>query len=787
MSIMETFQTVAAAKVAAPETDAEIVPPTVPPVAEEAAPAVDPEPTEMEEAVTPGGTMIEQMVAGGTPGLDGKNLELYHKLKADGAPHVSAFRGAHSFRKYELYCKMNGLDVATAPPDTITQFARATWKPQGQNPSAAHLMEALAAARAIGVAASAQTYTPTVKQPRQAVPVQQYAPPPASMQGYAPAPGVAQVPDAFQGYAPQPVYAPAPVPVPVPVPVAVRPPGKVATRPPVFPQGGRVRIHKQATGYEGHGIMPGQRITVGEMYADDVSSEGTIRDFVQRFIVPKYGPAAGSPDTTYIVEKIDDRGNVLGTFPFSFAAPLGGTGGPGAPIGGTFGTGPTPPMPPQPSTPNDKFLDYMMQKENEATKRFEELRAQLSQQKGMDPMTLMMFTEKMRPPQVDWKAVAAEFSKPASGVKDVFAGFEAPPVAPPIDQQRPLVDALTGMANRVMDAAERAQQPQPQPERAAAGELPAWANHPLFMMLAKKLIEGKDEADPAIAQMREDMRDLKAALNKPSEPSKTMAESLKDVIAMTEVMDKLRGNNGEGNGSAIVDGIQIIAENADKIGDLVGKILTMGRAPTLPKTEQKALPESQAQQQAQPPGIPPVEVQNAIIALRDAPAGEAGEQAIADAVFGLVVALQKAPEPWPKLSAAITSGFVAADSKPELHSLVVSILRNCGAKKLITEALVGKVTTVLAKHYTFIFSALNDGKQKTLLDAAPPVQAPVQVTPPTLVAAPLAPPAPVTVQPVPVPVQVPEPAPAPVAADAEEEEDGEEDDRDDDGQSVKIG
>ena len=116
---------------------------------------------------------------------------------------------------------------------------------------------------------------------------------------------------------------------------------------------------------------------------------------------------------------------------------------------------------------------------------------------------------------------------------------------------------------------------------------------------------------------------------------------------------------------------------------------------------------------------------------------------------------------------------------------MVSILRNCGAKKLITEALVGKVSAVLAKHYTFIFAALNDGKQKTLLDAAPPVQAPVQVAPPAPVAPLPAPPAPVAVQPVAVPV--PEPAPAPVAVDAEEEEEGEEDDQDDDGQSVKVG
>ena len=619
---------------------------------------------------------------------------------------------------------------------------------------------------------SPQTYTQAVKPPRQPVaPMQQYAPPP----------------DAFQGYAPQPQPAYVPAPQPAPVPVQTKPVKVAATaRPSVFPQGGRVQIHKLATGYEGNGIMPGSRIGCGSMYVNDISTEGTIRDFVERFVVPKFGPAPGTPDVTYVVERIDDRGNVIGTYPFSFAAPLSGTGVPGSPIGGGFGGVPTPPAPLQsaPSTSNDKFLDYMMQRESEATKRFEELRAQLSQQKGMDPAMLMMLTEQMRPKPVDWKAVASEFTKanaPAAAAKDVFAGFDAAPAAPPVNQQQPLVDAITGMANRVMDAAERAQQAPPPPERSPAGELPAWASHPLFLKLADKLFDGKrPERDPVVDQLREDMRDLKTALNKPSEPSKTMAESLKDVIAMTEVMDKLRGNNGEGNGSAIVDSIQIIAENADKIGDLVGKVLSLGRAPTLPKAEQKALPEGQAQPT---PGIPPVEVQNAILALRDAPVGETGEQAIADAVFALVMALQKAAEPWPKLAAGIISGFVAADSSPELHSLVVNILKNCGAKKLLTEALVGKVTAALSKHYTFIYAALNDGKQKTLLDQAQPAPAqaaPVQAAPQSV---PLAVQALQAAQPAPAPVS----APVQPASEPEEEGDEEEDERDDGGQAVKVG
>lgn len=710
----------------------------------------------------------------GVDGLAGDNRLVYDELLKRNFTQHAATRAACSFRKYAAWCKSRGLDTATAPSDALTRFARDTWRPQGQNNSAGALMQALDAARTAGLAVSPQNYTPTSRKSRMQMQTNGNAnaawilgaeyefpheppPPPAGMAwaslagskkvrlvqqrnddaaaqllSFAVAPEqVASPTQAPVQPVPATQYAPAPAqqPPPRPVPSALRQPANQT-----FPVGGRVRIHKLATGYE-PGIPPGQRIGVGEYMANDVSTEGSIRDFIQKFIVPNYGPKPGAPDTIYVVERLDDRKNVTATYDFPFAAQMGGAPGvSGMPIGGfPGGYGPPPQVsPPQwggspqqasaPSSAQDKFLDYLMDKEKEQQRQFEEMRKQFSEQKGMDPTTLMLLTERVRPPAVNWAEVAAEFRHEGGGLGGLPAGASADlatSAAPVADPQRPLVDALTGMANRVMDMAER--EPAAAPAAATPVAAPGFMefmNTPFGLKLSERFL-GDGGGSKIVEMLMGEVRELKARLDRPAEKTKGVAELLGDLKAVNDLYQDIHGKDDRPGG--LVEVASMLLENADKVADLVNSIMSgLGNAPVLPKKEQKALTSgTKAAEEATPqqPTKLPEEAMKAIADMASAPAGEDGEQMIANALFSMLVALRNSPEPFPRLGQAIVSGFLSAESKPELRALVTSVLIRCGARALITEAVIEKIATVLHKHYALIYSSLSNGQVKVLRDA----------------------------------------------------------------------
>lgn len=686
-------------------------------------------------------------VAPGLMGLPGRVYTYYRQRR--NAHHMVAFRAGHAFKTYSNFCSSRGWSVENAPSDALIQCARASWRPAGQNASAHVVLDTLTVVRELGLGASEQVYENVKMPPKRREPVNGEAVERTNDSG------------GFAGAAPVGAY---PTPAPTPTPVAPPAPqplqGMRATAQRVkgspLPVGGRVRIYKVATGYEGAGIAPGQRIGVGEYLMDDVSGEGPIQNWLSRWVVPNFGPKAGQSDTTYIVEKLDDRGQIQSAFSFAFAAPVGQAAGqPGSAmppfyLGGPVPPGPTPgpgfappPYSPAQASPRvespteQRFIEYLLSQQQDQQRRYEEVAKTLQEQKT-DPAMMMLLLERAKPQPIPWERVLTEMRRssepafpPPSGpsgqapltIMDPFASMSQP------SQMQPIADALVRTTEKVM---EMSRAPQAAPPAPPAPPPPDPFSHPLVGELMRGAIAKMNAPHaPSQSPVEAKLDKVLDYLLKPPEKSRTISEQLGDMKAMVEAFREISGG-GEDRANPIVETVGMLIENADKVGELVKSFAGFdGKAPPLPKKEQKkALPAGQSQQTQKL--TLPEDAQKALIALNTAPEGEAGEQAVADAVFGLVGSLLQAPEPFPRLGQLVINAFNEADSKPELRAMVVNILVKCGAKKLAADpSLVEKVAAVLHKHYGFIFASLNGGKEKKLLDAeepTPPAKATVDST-----------------------------------------------------------
>ena len=716
------------------ETDAELVTESAPPPSPEAAGATAP----------PSESTATTAAPASTRGLIGLAAQVYTALLNEGHADMRAFGVGSSVKTYVLFCESKGWTVETAPGDALTQCARAHWKPAGQNAAAHRVLQGLEALRKQGVSYASQSYSPLTGYER---PTRKRVT--ENMDGAGSSGGtVGVVMPGGVGWADtsevtqpaQPtVQAPAPVHTFAPPPPPQRPQVKPGARPPMFPQGGRIRIQKVATGYEGPGIGAGQRMSVGDYWAQDISNEGTIENFLLKWIVPRYGPFAGQPDTTFIVQKLDDRMNVTLEFPHTVAAPAnGGVGGPSMFAQPTGQAAPPPFAGPQGQYHGghsggvdpfaEKFLGMLEEQNREARARYAKLEEELKSTK-MDPATMMLLLERAKPQEVPYDKLFAEMQKLRP--PDPFAPPATPftPLAQPgpdpfaaasqhQQQMQPLFDALQKTTDKALEIASRPA-PAPPPALAAPPPPPDPFSHPLVASLMQATI-AKVNAPPPLptgpSALEQKLDKLIEQMARP-QATPTLTQQLADMKAFKETMDELSGANDGPNG--FVQVAEMMFENADKIGEMVRSFVGMGKAPQLPTgNPPKALPAGKPQ--STKPGVPPAEVQTAIMALRDAPEGEAGEQPIADAIFALIAALHGASAPWPELAQKILGGFAQVDSKPEIRAFVVNVLQNCGARKMITDALVEKVTEVLHKHYSYLHASMMQGKEKRLADAEAP-------------------------------------------------------------------
>lgn len=744
-----------------------------------------------------------ELVGGGRFSPDTLPGRIQAYLETNGQSQNAAYQQAGTFKKYEQWLTKYHLALESAPQDALTRCTRETWKPQGQNRSAALVQHTLQVVLpALGITASLQKYE-RYEKPRTA------APPPQSHSSVAPVAAIAPngsngatPPAAVVSFDAPETHAPAgqvePFPLSqVPKPAAPKPaaPARAAAPGPVLPTGGKVRIVKVATGVEGPGISPGQRLEIGSYFMEDLSGEGPVRNFIDRWIRPRFGPAPGQPDTTYIVQRLDEKGNQVAEFPFYFAAPLPEGGGmPGAPWSPhapgqnfqpfqPFQPAPSWPQPTQagnpggfaPGSQEDRFVSYLMEQERRGHERYEKLEEQL-RRGGTDPGLLAVLLDKAKPEPIPWERLLRELRGGGipggfgdMGMSGLTAAVPTAPVAtvaPAVDPfasaaaaNQPLADGMVKIAGQVLDLA-RARQEAPAPVVAPAPPQKVITEDPAFIMLLKAATE-KPERNHEVEELKREVQALREQLSKPPEKSRGLGEYLADMKAMRETMDFMGG----GAPNSWVEGIGILAENADKISDLVANIMKLGKAPQLPgsgKPAGKPGEKPPAGRGAQGEKIPPLpeNAAKALIGLRDAPADNS--QLIVDNVFGLVQALGGGPPPWNQLARMIADGILQCDSKPEIRALVTNVFTRTGAKRMITDQLVEKISNVIHVNYTFLYAQLTGGKQKVLADGAPP--GPAANDQPEAPAQPIVTPAPAK----------PEPKAAAPEAEAEGEEGGEE-------------
>jgi hypothetical protein len=209
---------------------------------------------------------------------------------------------------------------------------------------------------------------------------------------------------------------------------------------------------------------------------------------------------------------------------------------------------------------------------------------------------------------------------------------------------------------------------------------------------------------------------LEAAIAKmlaPPERPKSIAEVLKEVVALREASETLLGSPEEKPPTA-AEVVMAAFEHAPQIGEAIGHVLAgaaaakQGAAPQ----QQQALPPAQA---AQPTPTPPMPqpAQQAFVALAQA----TDEQSIIDAMFDLQKHLGAGPDPWLKVPVHFSKEFLKADNRIEVLAAVTHFVKMCGATRLIPPAKCEAITAVFHKHYTPIHSALSGGQEKVLDDA----------------------------------------------------------------------
>lgn len=566
---------------------------------------------------------------------------------------------------------------------------------------------------------------------------------PAAVAGAAPtAPGAAPAPvvplPLIHGSAAQSVAAAAAV-TPSVDPGALAQARPLPTRRPttgVPSLGGRIRVSKRLDGSEGLGLPVGSRVFIGEYTADDLDGEGSVARFIASYIRPKHGPWAGGRPATYIVERLDNVGNPMAGGALDVAVMPGEDPAPSTPSVPPPQPQVTPMSAPQSAAPaapapapNERFLDFLMEERRRSEEKYEKALAAIKEQSkgGMDAATLMLLTEKLRPEPIDLAAAAKAFAT-AQGKPETPAlpppapvalpsqpvmppmglgGFDpfGPPVPPRAD---PTVEALLAQVKdltaKVTDMATKTAAPPPADPMAMMTTL----------LTAAKALQPPPPPPPPANPIMDQLAGITLQRLSQEPKTKTLAETLSDLRAVQQFM-----GGGEANGPSAGEVIVELINNADKLGEFIGKMKAGAMAPPTLPTRQPA----QAALPAQPGPVPqksptpplPDAAKQAIVALWKAP--EDAEQEIVANLWNLLTTLMQAPEPWPMVAKRVMEGFIAADSKPEIRAIVTQLMVWCGAKRSMTEAGIEKIVTVLHRHYTLIYAQMKGGEQKTLKDA----------------------------------------------------------------------
>lgn len=591
---------------------------------------------------------------------------------------------------------------------------------------------------------------------------------------------------------PAPEYAEArivPVPVPRPAKATPTPLPRTGTGADGLPLGGIYKVSKKSNGAI-PGIPAGALIEIGNYQPASIGND--VRKFILEAIRPQYGPRAGEMDTVYVVEHMDARGQPTRVpVEINVAAPIGvmtqagvqqipvGSGGYTG-YGPGYGGQPVTPAPAQPPAASDRILDMMVARNNQLESKLDAMLTD-GGKKGSDPMAFMSLME-MRRQSDEMKMQIEEMRKKAA----VPAPTPAPAPTPDLGRYRrddmgglpwdtgpAQPDAMLELTKTLVDKVTST------PAAAAVEQNPLM---PLLTAILPSLLNkapaGPDpimmemlrSANDRVKSMEDKYERLIEAHTKP-EKTKSLGESLNDMTALLAFKERLEP---QASPPGVLDAVMHAIENADKIGEAIGRAAAAsaaGRAPMvggqlggMQQQQQQQHPPQPSRQpapaaaQQQPPPFPKP-AKDAVREMYDA----VSDQDIVTALFKLVGVMGVDPT-WKPVAEVIGRQFVGADSRNDLRAMVVNTMNLINAKPLTRDnQFLDKVSDCLHRNYTALYATLTEGKMppKTLAD----VEAPAIVTPAPVAAAPS--PAPSAAAPSTTPVATPAaPVAAPVAPSA---------------------
>jgi hypothetical protein len=660
---------------------------------------------------------------------------------------------AGHMRRFLTWCAARGLDVKSMPADTAQRYLDESYpNPVTRNQAGVALRSSLDVGVTHGYDFPRQEFVKSRPAPKpkeekvgkkngatsaHTVPVPSpFAPAPSAPAEATPAPTTLSE---------RPATA-----IPRPTPVGGKNRGSV-----IPSLAGRVRITKRVDGTEGFpGTVPiGTIVHIGAYSSADVDGEGSAAEFITNHLREHYGPFYGGRPTVYYVDRLDNNGN-----PIAGATMQVPIMPPSEPTSGSRGLPPSALAAAQPAAPatptgitGDRLLDFIVtetrRREEEANRRIEEIKGQATKQ-GMDPTMLMLLIDRVRPEPMDPAKIIAEAKKQGligRPEEDPFAmeptpsrlpgrnpqpsgfdGFDLTPVTPREDPGMAaiakMMEQQSAMMNNLLTTllANASRPPPPLPPAAPGMDLAS------IIALAKSLAPTPAPESALGSKLME------AAIMKmlaPPEKPKSIPETLKEIMALREASEVLGGQPEEKPLSA-AEVIVAAIENAPKIGEAVGNILAnIPRAPTLKRPAPAAAQTVPAQTRAaaaQPGAQPapkktpappmPAEAQQAFVKLQS----ETDEQEIVNDIFAILTSYHGMQDPsgtWPLAAKKLMESFQKCDTRAEIRGVVTNLFVWSGAKRIMTEEIVERITQVLHAHYSEIFSAMTGGQEKKLADA----------------------------------------------------------------------
>lgn len=651
-------------------------------------------------------------------------------------------------RKFLNWLRIQGLHFGNMPATAADKYLTEHHaNPVTRNKWASALDAMFTAARGMGIQFAEQQVTRYSRPKKEKAPAQPMGPPPPAQ-----IPGAVPYLQTIQHQPPVASTAAAQVIAPVEAPVIPAAPAAAprATQPPqqkpveTFPSlGKRIRVSKISDGSV-YGVPPGHEIPIGIYQKEQVEIDGSLENFLMFRIRPIHGPKPGQNPVVYRVQQLDTAMKPLPGQLWDIPVASDISGGPVAEVPVAGMPGPTAWMQPgqqayaqqpapapapraevTPSVIMEKLLDRALQAADREREEYDRKRKMLEEKQArgeIDHGQLMYLMSQLQPPkQVDPAELRRQLREelnaaaPPQPVAAAPAGnlgtfFDAPKGPDPVIEK--LMGQVESLNAKLMEMASK-------PPQQGADPLDTFAK-----MMA--LMKSQEKPDP--------LRDMLAqlTLKQLTEPQKP--KGLADVIAEIRMMKEAGALLGGGEsappsfGETVVEVIGAVAENADKIGDLLGKLRGGAVKGAIRESMQKKQGQRQlapGQQQSQSQAQQQYNIEKAtaeafisMLKLLDDP--QSGDDVIAESVIAVISQLREEQDPRGKLvSDSVIKKFNEANTRMDLQEMVLRFFHWVGANKMRTEPRVTRLTALLHTHYSTIFGLLNNGAEKVLSDAQP--------------------------------------------------------------------